>query len=88
MIEDKINGKLIYNNYDSDIWNKSDFYDTKEEAEQAALKELENYEPIYIGQVFLVPIPEVDIVNIIEHVEQEYFDECGPENEDDLFPWS
>ena len=49
MIEDKINGKWIYNNYDSDIWNKSNFYDTKEEAEQAALKELENYEPIYIG---------------------------------------
>lgn len=87
MKENIINGKWIYNNYNGEIWNKSDFYNTKEEAELAAIEELESYEPIYIGQVFLVPLPEVDIVNIIEQIENDYSKACGPDNEEDLFEW-
>ena len=87
MKENTINGKWTYNDFDGDVWNNLDFYNTKEEAEQAALKELEEYEPIYIGQAFLIPIPEVDIVNIIEQVENDYSEACGPDNEYDLFEW-
>ena len=45
-----INGKWVFNNFEEDIWNKSDLYDSREECIKAAEDYFDSDESIFIGQ--------------------------------------
>lgn len=89
-----IDGKWVFNNTNNeeDSWSKSDFYDSREEC----IKEAEEYfreclspdEPIFIGKCKAIPIPDVDVDEMLDKCDQEYSSHCGDERleEEWLFP--
>lgn len=74
-------GKWSFNNLNNEFWNH-DQYDTKEEAEAAAIiwaKEC-GYTEVEVGECTLIPLPNyIDSDTILETLQEQYASEAGGE---------
>ncbi len=80
-------GKWSFNETDDEFWNK-DTFDTKEEAEKAAVEygKEQGYTDIQVGMCALLPLPSyVDPDDILERLNEQYAEDAGGEYDDDLY---
>jgi len=80
-------GKWSFNKSDDEYWN-NDVFDTKEEAEKAAVEHgKENgYTEIDVGMCAYLPLPcYVDPDDILERLNEQYAEDAGGEYDDDLY---
>ena len=80
-------GKWSFNISNAEFWNK-DLFDTKEEAERAAVeygKEY-GYSEMEVGMSVLLPLPcYVESDDILESLNEQYAEDAGGEYDDDLY---
>lgn len=81
-----MNGKWTFNESEDGYWGH-DLFDTKENAAEAAIEYLCEEQPImYIGRCKSVPLPTyVDVDSILEHLDEQYAEECPDGCADFLF---
>lgn len=80
-------GKWSFNITKSEFWNK-DLFDTKEEAEKAAIEYGKEYgdSEMEVGMCALLPLPcYVDPDDILERLNEQYAEDAGGEYDDDLY---